>query len=84
MSKKEEKEWYVELGELAVDVVLGLAHFFAFAIPAIAIHTFIEWLTKFGYEGLVMTALRGLELVFMAVDIYATCKYIYRKVKKTH
>lgn len=83
MSKKEEK-WYVELGELAVDVILGLAHFAALAIPAVLIHTFIEWLTTLGYKGIVMTMLHGAELAFMAVDIYATCKYIYHKVKKAH
>lgn len=82
MSKKEEK-WYAELGELFVDVILGLAHFAALAIPAVLIHTFVEWLTTLGYTGIVMTMLRGAEVAFMAVDIYATSKYIYRKVKKT-
>lgn len=81
MNKKEEK-WYVELGEIVIDVILGLAHFAALAIPALLIHTFIEWLTTLGYKGLVMTMLYGAEVAFMAVDIYATSKYIYRKVKK--
>ena len=83
MSKKKEK-WYVELGELAIDVILGLAHFAAFAIPAVVIHTFIEWLETLGYKGLLITILHVVEYAFMAVDIYATCKYIYRKVKKDH
>lgn len=83
MSNKKEP-WYVELGELVIDVILGLAHFAALAIPALLIHTFIEWLTVLGYSGIVMTMLYGAEVAFMAVDIYATCKYIYRKAKKAH
>lgn len=83
MSKKKEK-WYLELAEILVDVILGLAHFAALAIPAILIHTFIEWLTTLGYTGIVMTMLYGAEIAFMAVDIYATSKYIYRKAKKPH
>jgi len=83
MSKKKEK-WYIELGEIVVEVILGLARFAALAIPAILIHTFIEWLTTLGYTGIVMTVLRGAEVAFMAVDIYATSKYIYHKVKKAH
>jgi len=84
MSKKEEEKWYVELGELAVDVILGLAHFAALAIPAVLIHAFIAWLKTRGFDGVVITVLHGAEFAFLAVDIYATCKYIYRKVKKTH
>ena len=83
MSKKKEK-WYIVLGRLVVHTIVGLAYFSAMVVPAVVIYKTNEWLAGFGVTGFTMTMLYGAEAIFLLLDFYAICRYIYRRIQEDH